>query len=96
MNAGCSVPEIRIGAAGGDWPALSSQPSDVRAFVINPRRDKAFVDMVEGDGLSARSPGDLEARLREEYPRAIVRPRQLEGERAEVWYVYREGMWVSE
>jgi hypothetical protein len=68
----------------------------VRAFVINPRRDANFVARVEADGPSSASPPALEATLRTDYPRAVVRPRQLEGERAEVWYVYREGYWVSD
>lgn len=68
----------------------------MRAFVINPRRDAEFVGEVEAEGPSASSPQALEAALRTRYPRVVVRPRQLEGERAEVWYVYREGSWVSE
>jgi hypothetical protein len=68
----------------------------VRAFVINPRRDVDFAARVEGEGPDAPSPAALEAILRTDYPRAVVRPRQLEGERSEIWYVYREGTWVSE
>jgi len=68
----------------------------VRAFVINPRRDKEFVALVEAEGPTAGSPGALEAALRQDYPRAVVRPRQLEGERSEIWYVYRDGTWVPE
>jgi len=79
-----------------DGPLPEGQPSPVRAFVINPRRDADFVARVEAEGPSARNPSALEAILRTDYPKAVVRPRQLEGERAEVWYVYREGYWVSE
>ena len=43
-----------------------------------------------------RRPGDLEAALRLRYPRAVVRPRSLDGERLEVWYAYREGHWIRE
>jgi hypothetical protein len=68
----------------------------VRAFVINPRRDADFVATVEAEGPTAESPAAFELSLRARYPRAVVRPRQLEGERSEVWYVYREGTWVSE
>jgi hypothetical protein len=68
----------------------------VRAFVINPRRDADFVTVVEREGPTAESPGALQTILRQRYPRAVVRPRQLEGERTEVWYVYREGTWVAE
>jgi hypothetical protein len=68
----------------------------VRAFVINPRRDAGFVAMVENEGPRASSPAALEQFLRETHPKAVVRPRQLEGERSEVWYVYRDGTWVAE
>ena len=40
-------------------------------------------------------PSELETILRAAYPRAVVRPRGLTGERGVVWYVYREGHWVS-
>ena len=33
-------------------------------------------------------------KLRERYPLAVVRPRDLSSERTAVWYVYREGSWV--
>jgi hypothetical protein len=79
-----------------DSGARIRQPDDVRAFVINPRRDPEFSAMVERDGPKAPSPSVLQAALRSRYPRAVVRPRQLEGERAEVWYVYREGTWIAE
>lgn len=68
----------------------------VRAFVINPRRDADFVARVEKEGPTAESPAELQQALRKGYPKAVVRPRQLEGERAEVWYVYREGTWVAD
>ncbi|CAN5615854.1 hypothetical protein BH23CHL7_BH23CHL7_07930 [soil metagenome] len=68
----------------------------MRAFVVNPRRDADFVAMVESEGPHAASPAALERSLRATYTRAVVRLRQLEGERSEVWYVYREGMWVAE
>ncbi len=68
----------------------------MRAFVINPRRDGDFVERVEAEGPAAATPQALESILRTDHPRAVVRPRQLEGERAEVWYVYRDGTWVSE
>jgi hypothetical protein len=61
----------------------------------SPPSDAAFGTLAQAlvsDGLEA-SP-DLEARLRQRYPRARVRPRELSGEEAVVWYVYREGHWV--
>jgi len=36
----------------------------------------------------------LQRRLRDRFPRAIVRPRELAGERLEIWYVYRDGRWI--
>lgn len=51
--------------------------------------------MIEAALMSGHSsPHDLEAILRSRYPTAVVRPRELEGERAEVWYVYRDGHWI--
>ena len=63
--------------------------------VINPSTDLGFREMV--DRFVARgssSPNDLEAVLRQRYPEAVVRPRELAGERFEVWYVYRDGHWI--
>jgi hypothetical protein len=65
------------------------------SFVINPRSDDAFVATVEGEGAGATSATALEERLRETYPKAVVRPRQLAGEQSQVWYVYRDGHWVA-
>jgi len=64
-------------------------------IVRNPAADREFERLVnEGvdDGLG--DPTLLQARLRERYPRAVVRPRALAGESTETWYVYREGHWV--
>jgi hypothetical protein len=63
---------------------------------INPRLDAEFVDLVIAEAASAASPEDLRSRLSWRYPNVIVRQRSLEGERAEVWYVYRDGHWVAE
>lgn len=62
---------------------------------INPRRDAEFVDLVTSEAASAASPEDLRVRLSRRYPNVVVRLRSLEGERAEVWYVYRDGHWVA-
>lgn len=45
------------------------------------------------DGASA--PSDLQRGLRATYPDAAVHPRSLAGEVATVWYVYRDGRWIS-
>jgi hypothetical protein len=63
---------------------------------INPRTDAAFVELVTREMAAARNPEDLRSRLARSYPDVIVRRRALEGERAEVWYVYRDGHWVAE
>lgn len=64
-------------------------------LVLNPPDDETFRSLALGlveDGIVA--PEALEAELRRTYPTAIVRPRELSGERTAVWYVYRDGRWV--
>jgi hypothetical protein len=64
-------------------------------LVLNPRSDARFVAQAEAmvaDGVD--SPVDLQARLRKEYPDAIVRARDLDGEALSIWYVYRDGHWI--
>src|SRR6476620_2343816 len=64
-------------------------------LILNPTSDDAFRAFAE----AARRPGDdppsLQRRLRERYPKAVVRARALSGEPRDVWYVYRDGRWVS-
>ena len=36
----------------------------------------------------------LHAALAERFPHAVVRPRELAGERTQIWYVYRDGRWI--
>ena len=64
-------------------------------IVRNPAGDAGFEEAVN-DGMrdGTTSPALLEGRLRERYPRAVVRPRDLAGESTTVWYVYRDGYWV--
>ena len=64
-------------------------------LVLNPRDDSAFVTLAQrlvADG--ARSADALQAGLRNAYPEALVRPRQLSAELDAVWYVYRDGSWT--
>jgi hypothetical protein len=66
-------------------------------LVINPRSDADFVreaDRLAGDGMT--QPGLLQAALRGSYPQAAVHARQLSGEAATVWYVYRDGRWLPD
>jgi hypothetical protein len=76
----------------------TSSPSVARRrpiVVINPSNDARFREMVDRFVATGGSrPDDLEAALRGQYPQAVVRPRELAGERFEVWYVYRDGHWI--
>lgn len=64
-------------------------------LVLNPADDPSFSDLaerlLEHDGLT---PLRMQAALRQRYPRAVVRRRELAGERLDVWYVYRDGRWI--
>ncbi len=64
-------------------------------LVVNPRSDVDFVAFAE-ERLrdDADTPMALEERLRERYPRVLVRARDLRGE-VPTWYVYREGTWIA-
>ena len=66
------------------------------SVVRNPANDSEFeraIDELLSSGV--RDPGQAQARLRERYPRAVIRPRELAAEATPVWYVYREGRWIS-
>ena len=63
-------------------------------LILNPPDDRDFSAFVRSRVETAPGPKQLEGRLRERYPRAIVRPRDLSGARIQVWYVYRDGHWV--
>jgi hypothetical protein len=72
---------------------MGEQPTIVR----NPAGDREFeadIDSALTGGVL--EPEDLETRLRQVYPRVVVRPRALADERHSVWYVYRDGRWTSE
>ena len=65
-------------------------------LIINPVTDHDFVTAAERHvEAGARSPGELESRLRVVYPRAVVHARELSGEPVTVWYVYRDGRWTD-
>lgn len=65
-------------------------------LITNPRSDAAFVQAVDAALDGADGPGELQRRLRERYPDVVVRPRELSSEPVTVWYVYRDGRWVSD
>jgi len=73
--------------------ATESEPPPT--LVLNPPDDEAFrsyaMGLVEGGVIT---PTTLEDGLRQRYPAAIVRRRELAGERAQIWYVYRDGRWI--
>ena len=64
-------------------------------LVLNPPDDDAFRALAEGlvRGGINRSEA-LQDCLREVYPLVLVRPRELAGEKAHIWYVYRDGHWI--
>jgi hypothetical protein len=65
-------------------------------LLVNPQSDarlRATLDAVL-DEHAPGTPAELEALVRPEYPRLVVRARSLEHESVVVWYVYREGYWV--
>lgn len=64
-------------------------------LVTNPADDRAFRKAAEAALFEGQSVNDLQQILRGEYPRAVVRARDLTGERPVVWYVYRDGHWVG-
>jgi hypothetical protein len=63
-------------------------------IVANPPGDRPFRDLIETALAGTWRPEDLEAMLRSRYPNAVVRRRELAGERTDVWYVYRDGHWI--
>ncbi len=65
-------------------------------LIVNPRDDMEFASQVEELlAAGADSTTALQDGLREHYPSAVVRKREISGERGVVWYVYREGYWVA-
>jgi hypothetical protein len=86
------------------WIALRPVPGDLvatmtetprPALVINPAGDVAFRDHAEAALQEGRSARELQQILRRDYPRTVVRARDLAGERQVVWYVYRDGHWIA-
>ncbi|HET9456113.1 MAG TPA: hypothetical protein VFO78_02135 [Candidatus Limnocylindrales bacterium] len=65
-------------------------------LITNPADDRAFQEAAEAEvAAGAATAEELQARLRGRYSRAVVHARELAGERILVWYVYREGRWIS-
>lgn len=75
--------------------AMVSESDPRPTLVLNPPDDEAFRTSAERLVEDAvRDPSELQVRLRERWPRALVRRRELAGENAQIWYVYRDGHWV--
>ena len=69
--------------------------TDEPTLMVNPRGDASFANLAEGHiSEGVRNPGLLQTLLREVYPAAVVRERQVSSETELVWYVYRDGRWV--
>lgn len=64
-------------------------------LVVIPSDDSTFASRAEqllSDGASTLA--GLQGALRADYPKAIVRPRDLSSETQAQWYVYRDGRWI--
>ena len=74
---------------------MASDMNPRPTLILSPPDDPTFRSLAMGllEGGVATAAG-LEAHLRREYPAAIVRERELAGERTQIWYVYRDGRWV--
>jgi hypothetical protein len=80
--------EVRLEAGAGQRP--------LPLIVANPAADVTFRGRIDRYVTSGSvRPAELQAALRSHYPRAVVRRRELTDEELEVWYVYREGRWIT-
>lgn len=90
------VHNLRVGGAlGMDWLSRATGPRvSEPMLILSPPDDHAFVAASRAAVGIGSSPAQLELALRVLYPHAIVRRRELIGERFTIWYVYRDGHWV--
>jgi hypothetical protein len=85
-----------LGRQGSILCVPGSKSSIPDAVVLNPRDDERFVAYAEGIlGEGGTTPDAFQARLRERYPAAVVRPRGLASEPFTLWYCYRDGTWTQ-
>lgn len=63
-------------------------------LIVNPADDLTFAATARAKAPTSDGADELQAVLRSDYPRAVVRPRELSGESGRVWYVYRDGHWT--
>lgn len=64
-------------------------------LILNPSGDAEFNAAADAALRFDQTPQEFQALLRRDYPRAVVRARDLSAERTLVWYVYRDGHWVA-
>lgn len=64
-------------------------------LVTNPAGDVVFREHADAALQEGQSAHELQQILRRDYPRTVVRARDLAGERQVVWYVYRDGQWIA-
>lgn len=79
-------------------PATSQGPLHAQVtpeLLLNPRDDETFGRVVSAWRPTVWEPARLQRYLRDRYPDAVVRLRDLTGEDRLVWYVYRDGVWVN-
>lgn len=62
-------------------------------LTVNPKADGEFVVLAQRLAREAPDRAEFERRLRVRYPAAVVRSRDLSGEPASMFYVYRDGFW---
>jgi hypothetical protein len=77
------------------YPVASMTETQRPTLITNPADDVAFRQHAEAALREGQSVAELQQILRGRYPQAIVRARDLEGERPLAWYVYRDGHWVA-
>ena len=77
-----------------DWTSRAEPPRSAPMLILSPPDDHAFVTAARSAVEIGMSPAQLELILRARYPNAVVRERELIGERFEIWYVYRDGHWI--
>jgi len=90
MDCAIAIPPNRTRREHGEL-YMGARPMIVR----NPPNDRHFelaVESVLSGGVT--DPAAAQELLRQRYPKAVVRPRELAGERTPVWYVYRDGRWT--
>ena len=63
---------------------------------VSPSGDADFGALAQRLAHEAPDRAEFERRLRNRYPEAVVRSRDLSGEPASTFYVYRDGHWSSD